>query len=493
MHRGPDPTTACLTEAGDMDRGPDPIPLCVDLDGTLIRTDLLLESFLGLVKRSPLRAARALFRLRHGRAVFKQDIADQIDLDASVLPYDDEIIAYLREECAVGRRIILATASNEKYARQVAEFVGLFDDVLASDATTNLSGRHKLDCLRGRFGSGKFDYAGNSPADLMIWPEARNALLVRPERGVEQRATRRSRVIRVFPGRSDRVAAAWRAMRPYQWLKNLLLFVPLVAAHRIGEIDLLATAVLAFFSFSFCASSAYVTNDLLDLRADRHHPRKRLRPFAAGVLSVKHGVALSALLLACGVGLAALVSVAFLATVALYYALTLAYSLAIKNRVVVDIILLAALYTLRIIAGGVAVHVLPSFWLLAFSMFIFLSLALLKRYSEVAGLKDEGQLTTMGRGYRQGDLPTLLGLGTASGYTAVLVLALYINSSVVIGLYDRPMYLWGLLPLVLYWVSRLWVGAGRGKIDDDPLLFALRDNVSRAVAAAAALILWLAT
>jgi 4-hydroxybenzoate polyprenyltransferase/phosphoserine phosphatase len=476
-----------------MERGPDPIPLCVDLDGTLIRTDLLLESFLGLVKRNPLLAARSLFRLRHGRAIFKQDIADQVDLDASVLPYDDEIIAWLRQERAGGRRIVLTTASNQKYARQVAEFVGLFDDVLASDATTNLSGRRKRDCLRERFGSGKFDYAGNSSADLMIWPEARNALLVRPERGVENRAVQRARVTRVFRGRGDRGAAAWRAIRPYQWLKNLLLFVPLIAAHRIGEIDLIATALVAFFSFSFCASSAYVANDLLDLRADRYHPRKRLRPFAAGVLSVTHGVALSLLLLVCGVGLAGLVSPAFLATVLLYYALTVAYSLAIKNRVVVDIILLAGLYTLRIIAGGVAVQIVPTFWLLAFSMFIFLSLALVKRYSEVAGLKDTEQLLTMGRGYRQGDLPTLLSLGTASGYTAVLVLALYINSSVVVGLYERPMYLWGLLPLMLYWVSRLWVGAGRGKIDDDPLLFALRDNVSRAVAAAAALILWLAS
>jgi 4-hydroxybenzoate polyprenyltransferase len=482
-----------VKETGDMNRGADTIPLCVDLDGTLVRTDLLLESFLGLLKRSPLRAARALLRLRRGRAVFKQDIADQVDLDASVLPYDDEIIAYLREERAGGRRIVLTTASNEKYARQVADFVGLFDDVLASDATTNLSGRRKLERLRGRFGSGKFDYAGNSFADLMIWPEARNALLVRPERGVENRAVRRARVTRVFRARSDRAAAVVHAMRPYQWLKNLLLFVPLIAAHRIGEIDLLATALVAFFSFSLCASSAYVVNDLLDLRADRYHPRKRHRPFASGVLSVKHGVALSLLLLACGLALAALVSAAFLATVALYYALTLAYSLAIKNRVVVDIILLAGLYTLRIIAGGVAVHIVPSFWLLAFSMFIFLSLALVKRYSELAGLKDADQVTTMGRGYRQGDLPTLISLGTASGYTAVLVLALYINSSVVVGLYERPMYLWGVLPLLLYWVSRLWVGAGRGKIDDDPLLFALRDNVSRAVAVAVALILWLAS
>jgi 4-hydroxybenzoate polyprenyltransferase len=472
---------------------PDPIPLCVDLDGTLIRTDVLLESFLGLVKSSPLRAIRALFGLRRGRAEFKQDIADQVDLDASLLPYDDEVLAYLREERAGGRRIVLATATNEKYARQIAEHVGLFDEVLASDSKTNLSAERKLDRLRRRFGSGNFDYAGNSHADLRIWPEARSALLVRPEPGVEPRAARCSRVTRVFPANGGGTTAWLRAMRPHQWLKNLLLLVPLVAAHRISEVALLATALLAFVSFSLCASSAYVVNDLLDLRADRHHPRKRLRPLASGALSVQQGLGLSLVLVACGFGLGAIVSMAFLGVVALYYALTLAYSLAIKNRSVADIMLLAGLYTLRIIAGGVAVQIVPTFWLLAFSMFVFLSLAIVKRYSEIAGLRNTNQTTTMGRGYHVGDLPTLLSLGAASGYTAVLVLALYINSSLVVGLYENPIYLWGLPPLLLYWFSRLWIGAGRGKIDDDPLVFALRDGVSRWVFVAAALTLWLAT
>jgi 4-hydroxybenzoate polyprenyltransferase/phosphoserine phosphatase len=476
-----------------MNRGPDPIPLCVDLDGTLIRTDVLFESFLGLVKSSPLRAARALFRLRHGRARFKQEIADQVDLEAAILPYDDEIIAYLREERAGGRHIVLTTATNDKYARQIADHVGLFDEVLASDETTNLAGDRKLSRLRERFGSGKFDYVGNSHADLWIWSEARNALLVRPERRVETRAVRSAKVTRVFPARSDGASTFLRAIRMHQWLKNLLVLVPLIAAHRIDEVDLLATALLAFFSFSLCASSAYVANDLFDLRADRHHPRKRNRPFAAGALSIKQGLLLSLMLLAGGLGLGALVSMPFLGIVAFYYALTLTYSLSIKNRVVADIMFLAGLYTLRIIAGAVAVRIVPSFWLLAFSMFTFLSIAIVKRYSEIAGLKNTDQVTTPGRGYRLSDLPTLLSLGAASGYTAVLVLALYINSDIGAGLYERPMYLWGLPALMLYWISRLWVGAGRGKIDDDPLVFALRDSVSRWVAVAAALILWLAS
>jgi 4-hydroxybenzoate polyprenyltransferase len=199
------------------------------------------------------------------------------------------------------------------------------------------------------------------------------------------------------------------------------------------------------------------------------------------------------MLLAGGLCLGALVSTSFLGTVAFYYALTLAYSLSIKNRVVADIMFLAGLYTLRIIAGGVAVHIVPSFWLLAFSMFIFLSLAMVKRYSEIAALKNTDQMTKIGRGYHPSDLSTLLSLGAASGYTAVLVLALYINSDIVVDLYEQPIYLWGLPPLVLYWISRLWVGAGRGKIDDDPLIFALRDSVSRWVAVGAALILWLAS
>ena len=475
----------------DMNRASDAVPLCVDLDGTLIRTDVLVESFLALVKRSPLRAARAVLGLRRGRASFKQEIADQIDLDAATLPYDEEVVAYLREERAGGRRIVLTTATNEKYARQIAAHVGLFDEVLASDAGTNLSGARKLGRLRERFGTGGFDYAGNSHADLKIWPAARQAVLVRPECGVETRAARSSRIARVFRARGAGAKDLLRAIRVHQWLKNLLLFVPLIAAHRITDVGLLATAVIAFFSFSLCASSAYVVNDLLDLKADRHHPRKRFRPFAAGTIPVDQGLGLSALLLAGGLALAAFVSAAFLGTVVLYYFLTLAYSLSIKNRVLADILLLAGLYTLRIVAGGVAVQVVPSFWLLAFSMFLFLSLAMVKRYSEIAGLRDTDQTMTIGRGYRLTDLPTLMSLGAASAYTSVLILALYIDTDSL--LYQQPMYLWGLPPLMLYWVSRLWVGAGRGKIDDDPLVFALRDGVSRWIAVAAAVILWLAT
>ena len=264
----------------------------------------------GTGKEKPARAARALLRLRRGRAGFKQEIADQIDLDAAVLPYDDEIIAYLREERAGGRRIVLTTATNEKYARQIADHVGLFDEVLASDAKTNLSGEQKLNCLRERFGSRNFDYVGNSHADCGYGRRQGTRCWFRPERGVETRAARSSQVTRVFRARRNGASVFLRAIRMHQWLKNLLLFVPLIAAHRIAEVELLETALLAFFSFSLCASSAYVANDLFDLRADRRR-QKRYRPFASGSLSVKQGLFLSLSLLAGRLGLGALVSTPF--------------------------------------------------------------------------------------------------------------------------------------------------------------------------------------
>ncbi|MCR4298136.1 MAG: UbiA family prenyltransferase [Gallionella sp.] len=460
------------------------VPLCVDLDGTLVRTDLLVESWFALLKRNALLAFLAPVWLIAGKARLKHEIAHRVDLDVQSLPYDNAFLEYLQDQHRLGRQLVLTTASHEKYAKQVAEHLGIFNDVMASNGQTNFSGAEKHRLLVERFGDGGFDYAGNSRADFEIFPHARRAILVNPESGVEQAAKKFGNVENVFCHDSGGVAVYVRAMRPHQWVKNLLVFVPIAAAHEFGNLALLGQAIFAFVAFSLCASSVYLLNDLLDLPADRAHARKRSRPFASGAAYVKVGVALIPCLLAAAVGIATILPKAFLAALAAYYVSTLAYSLWLKGKVLVDVLVLAGLYTLRILAGAAAVAIAPSFWLLAFSMFLFLSLAMVKRYSELLDRTGVDKKTVAGRGYEVTDLATVQSLGAAGGYCAVLVLALYINSDDVRINYTRPEMIWLLCPLLLYWISRMWQRAGRGQMHDDPIVFALKDRVSRWVGGA---------
>lgn len=460
----------------------------MDLDGTLVRTDLLVESWFALLKRSALLAFLAPFWLITGKARLKNEIANRVDLNVQSLPYDSAFLEYLQDQCRQGRQLVLTTASHEKYAKQVAEHLGIFNDVMASNGQTNLSGAEKHRLLVERFGDGGFDYAGNSRADFKIFPHARRAILVNPEQGVERAARKFGNVESVFRQGSGGSVAYVRAMRPHQWIKNLLVFVPLAAAHELGNLPLLGQAMLAFVAFGLCASSVYLLNDLLDLPADRAHARKRFRPFASGAASVKVGVVLIPMLLAVAVGFAAVLPIAFLAALVAYYVSTLAYSLWLKGKVLVDVMVLAGLYTLRILAGAAAVSIAPSFWLLAFSMFLFLSLAMVKRYSELHDLIGAGKNTAKGRGYEVTDLATVQSLGAAGGYCAVLVLALYINSDDISNNYARPEMIWLLCPLLLYWISRMWQRAGRGEMHDDPIVFALKDRISRWVGVAFVLV-----
>ena len=460
------------------------VPLCVDLDGTLVRSDILVESWFALLKRNAFLALLAPYWLIHGKARLKHEIAMRSDLDIHSLPYDSAFLEYLQDQFRHGRQLVLTTASHEKYAEKVAAHLGIFDEVLASNGQTNLSGTVKSRLLVERFGDGGFDYAGNAQTDLQVFQHARQVILVNPEHGVERAAKKLGDIERVFHGESGGLGAYVRALRPHQWIKNLLVFVPLAAAHELGNLELLGQAILAFVAFGLCASSVYILNDLLDLPADRAHARKRHRPFASGAASVKVGVVLIPLLLAAATGIAVVLPVAFLAVVAVYYISTLAYSLWLKGKLMIDVLVLAGLYTLRILAGAAAVAIVPSFWLMAFSMFLFLSLAMVKRYSELLDLRNAGKNATEGRGYEVTDLTTVQSLGAAAGYCAVLVLALYINSTDVRVNYARPEMIWLLCPLLLYWISRMWQRAGRGQMHDDPIVFALKDRVSRWVGGA---------
>lgn len=467
------------------------VALVVDLDGTLVRTDTLYESFLLLLKKNPLYALLVPLWLLKGKAHLKAEIARRVDFDASRLPYREDLLAWLQEEKRGGRPLVLATAADQRIAEAVAAHLGLFAAVHASDGATNLSRERKLRRLEESL-KGPFDYAGNAADDLPLWRKAREAVVVEAPSAVLRQARASARVGRVFEPPRRTLRALVKAVRVHQWAKNVLVFVPLIAAHKVRDVASLGNALLAFASFSLCASSVYVLNDLLDLPSDRRHPTKRKRPFAAGDLSVPTGLALAPALLLGGVLLALKLPVAFVALLGAYYATTLAYSLFLKQVMVLDVLVLAGLYTVRMLAGSLACSVPTSSWLFTFSMFLFFSLALVKRLSEVRRLRLANEISAHGRGYLAGDYEQLGSLGTASAFLSVLVLALYISSKEVSALYSHPERLWLLCPVMLYWISRVWLLAHRGWVNEDPLVFALKDKASYVVGGIAAGILYLA-
>lgn len=453
------------------------VPLCVDLDGTLVQSDTLWEALFAILRKRPIDALLMPLWVFGGKAYFKQRVAQRVELDPASLPYNEQFLDFVREQSATGRRIVLATAANKLFAEKIADHLGVFDDVIASDAATNLSGARKLQMLEQLCGAGKFDYAANARIDLPIWRRSREAILVNPDSGLEKRARSQAQVSRVFENRGPRISTCLRAIRPHQWLKNLLVFLPLLASHRM-ELALFVQATLAFAAFGLCASSAYLLNDLLDLPADRNHTEKRNRPLAKGDMAIPVAVLLALALLIGAFSVALLLPTLFLLLLASYYVATLFYSIVLKRIVLVDVFALAGLFSLRVLAGGAAVSIMPSFWLLAFSMFIFLSLALVKRGAELEEVSEDG-IAPLGRGYTRNDLEQLKAMGVASGYMSVLVIALYINSDEVLLNYSRPQVLWLVCPLLLYWVSRLWLKTGRGQMHHDPLVFAIRDPISR--------------
>ena len=460
-------------------------PLCVDMDGTLLRTDMLYESVLALLRLNPFYALLLPWWLLHGKAALKREIASRVALDGATLPYDERVVDLLRSH--LGYRV-LCTASDQRLAQNVAGHLGLFDEVLASDGVSNLEGNRKADALILRFGEHGFIYVGNSAVDLHVWRRACSAWVVNAPASLARAVAAVAPIAGEMPRKATRMIRVWmRQLRVHQWLKNLLVMVPLLASHRFLDPDALLDATLAFAAFSLCASGVYVLNDLLDLPSDRIHPRKRFRPLAHGDLPLLHGMAAVPALTLAGFALALGCGTRFTAVLLLYYLTTLAYSLYLKRVVMLDVVVLAGLYTLRIIGGALAIGAGLSFWLLAFSMFIFLSLAVLKRYVELGDQLASGRRPS-GRDYEVEDLSLLRSLGAASGYLAVLVLALYINSPESLELYSRPKALWLLCPLMLYWVSRVWVMAHRGHMHDDPVVFAVTDRVSLCVGAMAALV-----
>lgn len=457
------------------------LPLVVDLDGTLIKTDLLAETASQFLIEQPFRFFKLLVWLAKGKGAIKSQLAKFTRVDVAAQPYNEELLIWLREEKAQGRHIVLATASHRLLADQVAEHLGLFDEVFATEGNVNLKANAKRDALVRRYSERGFDYVGNDWPDVAIWQSAAQAHVVsRSPRLIEKVRSYGNLGVIMDDGKPPLAVALFKAMRPHQWVKNLLVIIPLLAAHQYGARASVLQALLAFLVFGFTASSVYLLNDLVDVADDRNHPRKRRRPLAAGHLSLLHGWLAWPALLVLAFTLAGLgLPWRFTASLAAYFVLTVAYSLQLKQVPVVDVLTLAGLYTLRIIAGAAAVGVPLSFWLLSFSMFLFLSLAFIKRYSELRHARDAGQSNPLrGRGYVPQDLELASSLGGNAGYIAVLVLALYIQDSHTASLYATPRFIWLACPLLLFWISRAWLIAHRGNMHDDPIIFALKDRVS---------------
>ena len=457
--------------------------IAVDLDGTLIRSDLLVESLFLLLRYRPLLFAKALFWVFKGKVHFKRKIADAVTPVVETLPYNEPLIAWLQEQRKTdGAFLILATASETRLAQKVAAHVGLFDLVLGTEGK-NLASNNKREALVERYGDRGFEYVGNSSADLDVWRSASVVHVVNPEFGVLQRARRMGRMGQLFDDRAGYFRVLRKALRLHQWAKNLLVFVPLMATHQFSNLGLLIDGVLAFLCFGMCASSVYLLNDLLDLKDDRQHRSKRNRPLAAGTFPMMHAVIWIAGLLVLAFGLALLsLPWRFALVLCAYYIITLGYSLWIKRLVMLDVVTLALLYTVRVVAGAAAIAAPLTFWILAFCMFMFLSLAFVKRYTELYDAKEQRKGNAMpGRGYQLQDFELLASLGGSSGYLSVLVLALYINDVSASTLYGHPKLLWAACPLLLFWLSRVWLLAHRGQMNDDPIVFALRDRVSQLI------------
>lgn len=457
------------------------VPLYVDLDGTLIYSDLLFESFLLLIKRNAFYIFLCMWWLLRGRGYLKAQIAQRVTLDAALLPYNHALLDWLRRQRAGGRRLILASASDRGLVQQVADHLDLFDAVLGSDGAHNLKARNKLQAIEQDAGAQGFAYAGNAAPDLVVWAKAQEIIVVNASSAIQRQAEKLGTPVLVIAPRPFRWRLVIKALRLHQWAKNALLFVPLMAAHDLQPERWLST-LLAFVAFGMCASATYIVNDLFDLASDRAHPRKRERPFAAATLTIPFGIGLIVVLLPLSLWLAAAISLPFFGLMILYVVATLLYSARLKQLAIVDVLVLATLYTHRILAGGEVSDVVISNWLLAVSLFMFLSLALVKRCAELEVMNEGGRTSAAGRGYRTSDLSYLISMGIASGFVAVLLLALYIDSQEGGGMYPYAEVLWLILPLMLFWIMRLWLKISRMEIHDDPLLFAITDRTSWIVA-----------
>ena len=465
-------------------------PLVVDLDGTFINTDLLHEGIILLFKKNPLYIFLCLFWLTKGKACFKKNIFARVNLRYDLLPCNPELLVFLHKEYCKGRKLILATASPQVCARKIGEIYPIFDEIYGTKKI-NLKGTNKLKVLIDEFGAFKFDYIGNSKPDLRIFTSSRYSYLVNPSKSLEKKTKSVSNLKHSWKSQKVGLKDYLKAIRAYQWIKNLLIFVPLITSHSFSSVSVILQATWAFFAFSFAASAGYIINDILDLDSDRAHPGKKFRPFASGKLSIPRGLSLAFILLVTGLFIAMQLNFFFSVILTTYFVISLSYSIYFKKILLYDVFILALLYSIRVFAGAVVISVSVSFWLIAFSIFIFLSLAFVKRYSELMKISNNRGLEDRGREYRMGDLGLLQIMGIVSGFLSVVVFSLYINSPEVYELYTYPKILWAISLLFLFWISRIWVITNRGNMTDDPIVFTIKDPHSYFIFSIVGLIIWI--
>jgi len=470
-------------------------PLVIDLDGTLLKSDLLIETGVLFLTDWPFQVGKLCNWLLQGKLMLKKNLAETTNLDVSTLPYNKTVLDLITVERSKGRKIILATGSYKSLAFKIAEYLGLFDDVIASNHKQNVVGKRKCEILVEKYGKKGFDYLGNSNEDLMVWEQASKALGVNVSKATRRKSKLYCDLKELHAEKRSFGLLLLKAMRLHQWLKNILIFVPLFAAHAYNNNGLMFDAIIAWFAFGLCASSIYLFNDLVDIKNDRQHKTKRMRPFASGELSALIGIIYIPILLIMSFLISFyLLSFNFINILILYFLITLVYSLFLKKLIIFDVMTLALLYTLRLIAGAYAVNVSLSFWILAFSMFIFMSLAIVKRYAEIKMIsRPESSEKIPGRGYFSTDLPVLLSLGVASGYTAVLVFALYVNDPATMDQFTQPKLIWLSCPILFVWISRVWMLTHRGLMLSDPVVFAAKDKLSLSMFLLLGILFWFAT
>ena len=455
---------------------PYPQVICVDLDGTLVKTDTLVELFLRFLKESPHLIFHAFLWLITGKAKLKQELANRCSLSPSTLPFNHDLISYLKEQKANGRQIILATASDQKIACEVSEYLGWIDEIIASDGVVNLKGLNKAKALVKRFGEKGFTYAGNDRSDLKVWEVAGTGILVAPSSNLTKEIS--CSIETTIISEENPYFLFLKAIRTYQWAKNLLVFVPIIAAGKMADIYELGSGLPVFFCFCLVASGGYLLNDILDIEADRSHPRKRERPLAKGSIPLIWGFLWALGLIVIGLTFSILIKTSVFLILLTYFFLSVSYSTFLKTKSMVDVYTLAALYVIRIYGGGVSEDIYPSIWLLSFSGFLFLGLAFLKRENELVRIGGNEKSRNIRRGYHGDDKEAIKAMGIASSFSSAIVLSLYIDSNAANALYEIPVLLWSVVPLYLFWICRVWLFASRGEVNDDPIVFASKDWVS---------------
>ena len=452
--------------------------IIVDLDGTLLKTDMLCEAVVAKISKNFKETINILkVLLLNNRLEFKNYAFKDNTIDINTLPFNQEVISKVKKLKKSGNKIYLVTASPTNIAIKINEALKIFDNVYGSTDEVNLKGEEKKKLLNKLFGKKNYHYFGNSKEDLHVWKDSGYAYLVNVSFKIKNKVNDIRIPFESIETKKSKFEIFKSVIRIKQWIKNILIFVPLIAAQAF-TLENYIQCLYAFVSFSMIASGVYIFNDLLDIRVDRHHEIKKNRVFASGEMQLETGFVIGVLLWIIGFILTSAINTSFLWALVVYSILTSLYSIKLKKIPIIDLCTLSILYTLRIWSGSVANEIQLSVWLLALSIFLFYSLACVKRLGELSNNKLTGRLTIKDRGYDIKDIPIVQSMAVSTGNAATIVFALYLNSTEIVKYYSYPPALWVIWLVLLYWVNYIIFMANRGKINEDPVIFAIKNKIS---------------